>query len=164
MVFSISYAPCRFGCVAERKLISPTKLKTISTFCTRFPSTFSGAWTMIFLINSLTIAGMSSVMVRGGQADPDHLVSVTFHVGGRTMRVNNVYYPSGDSQLVWIRWTTPSTPQVMEITVSATGRGHAEKSVITANIVDLDQNPPPDPQADDRNDRPSSVIAITCNV
>lgn len=40
----------------------------------------------------------------------------------------------------------------MEITVSATGRGHAEKSVITANIVDLDQNPPPDPQADDRND------------
>ena len=60
---------------------------------------------MIFLINSLTIAGMSSVMVRGGQADPDHPVSVTFHVGGRTMRVNNVYYPSGDSQLVWIRWT-----------------------------------------------------------
>ena len=55
-----SYAPCRFGCVAERKLISPTKLKTISTFCTRFPSTFSGAWTMIFLINSLTIAGVSS--------------------------------------------------------------------------------------------------------
>ena len=46
----------------------------------------------------------------------------------------------------------PATPQVMEITVSATGRGHAEKSVITANIVDLDQNPPPDPQADDRND------------
>ena len=95
---------------------------------------------------------ITSVMVRGGQADPDHPVSVTFHVGGRTMRVNNVYYPSGDSQLVWIRWTTPATPQVMEITVSATGRGHAEKSVITANIVDLDQNPPPDPQADDRND------------
>ena len=35
----------------ERKLISPTKLKTMSTFCTRFPSAFSGAWTMIFLIN-----------------------------------------------------------------------------------------------------------------
>ena len=35
---------------------------------------------------------------------------------------------------------------------TASGRGHAEKSVITANIVDLDQNPPPDPQADDRND------------
>ncbi|MDE6167234.1 MAG: hypothetical protein K2G28_02105, partial [Acetatifactor sp.] len=90
--------------------------------------------------------------VRGGQADPDHPVSVTFHVGGRTMRVSNVYYPFGDSQLVWIRWTTPATPQVMTITVSASGGGHAEKSVITANIVDLDQNPPPDPQADDRND------------
>ncbi len=95
---------------------------------------------------------ITSVTVRGGQADPDHPVSVTFHVGGRTMRVNNIYYPSGDSQLVWIRWTTPATPQVMTITVSASGRGHAEKSVITANIVDLDQNPPPDPQADDRND------------
>ncbi len=35
-------------------------MKTISTFCTRFPSIFSGAWTMIFLINSLTIAGVSS--------------------------------------------------------------------------------------------------------
>ena len=50
-VFSGSYAPSRFGCVAERKLISPTKLKTISTFCTRFPSTFFGTWTMIFLID-----------------------------------------------------------------------------------------------------------------
>lgn len=95
---------------------------------------------------------ITSVSVRGGQADPDHPVSVTFRVGGRSMRVNNVYYPSGDSQLVWIRWTTPATPQVMTITVSASGRGHAEQSVITANIVDLDQDPPPDPQADDRND------------
>lgn len=59
-VFSISYAPCRFRCVAKRKLISLTKLKTISTFCARFPPTFSGAWTMIFLINSLTIASVSS--------------------------------------------------------------------------------------------------------
>lgn len=95
---------------------------------------------------------ITSVTVRGGQADPDHPVSVTFHVGGRSMTVNHVYYPEGDSQLVWIRWTTPSTPQVMTITVSASGGGHAEKGTITANIVDLNKNPPPDPQADDRND------------
>ena len=96
--------------------------------------------------------GITSVTVRGGQADPDHPVSVIFHVGGRSMTVNHVYYPEGDSQLVWIRWTTPSTPQVMTITVSASGGGHAEKSTITANIVDLNKNPPPDPKADARND------------
>lgn len=95
---------------------------------------------------------ITSVTVQGGQADPDYPVSVTFHVGGRSMTVNHVYYPEGDSQLVWIRWTTPSTPQVMTITVSASGGGHAEKGTITANIVDLDKNPPPDPQADDWND------------
>ena len=59
-VFLSSYASCHSGCALERKLISPTKLKIIPTFCTRFPSTFPGAWTMIFLINSLTIAGVSS--------------------------------------------------------------------------------------------------------
>lgn len=26
-------------------------------------------------------------------------------------------YPDGDSQLVWVRWTTPSTPQTMTIRV-----------------------------------------------
>ena len=101
---------------------------------------------------------ITSVTVSGGQSDPDHPVSVTFRVGGRTMRVSGVYYPSGDSQIAWIRWTTPSTPQTMTITVSASGGGHVSKSTITANIVDLDKNPPPDPNADDRNDgfsRPS---------
>lgn len=101
---------------------------------------------------------ITSVMVSGGQSDPDHPVSVTFRVGGRMMRVSGVYYPSGDSQIAWIRWTTPSTPQTMTITVSASGGGHVSKSTIMANIVDLDKNPPPDPNADDRNDgfsRPS---------
>ena len=95
---------------------------------------------------------ITSVTVRGGQSDPDHPVSVTFHVGGRSMTVRGVYYPEGDSQLAWIRWVTPSNPQVMTITVSASGGGYTEKSTITANIVDLNRNPPPDPQADDRND------------
>lgn len=95
---------------------------------------------------------ITSVTVSGGQSDPDHPVTVTFRVNGRTMRVNGVYYPSGDSQIAWIRWTTPSTPQTMAITVSTSGGGHVSKSIITANIIDLDKNPPPDPNADDRND------------
>jgi hypothetical protein len=95
---------------------------------------------------------ITSVTVSGGQADPDNPVSVRFTIGGKTYTVNNIYYPDGDSQLVWVRWTTPSTPQTMTITVSVTGRGRASQGTITANIVDLSGNDPPNPVADDRND------------
>lgn len=101
---------------------------------------------------------ITAVDVSGGQSDPDHPVSVVFGVNGRSYTVSNVYYPSGDSQLAWIRWTTPDTPQSMTITVRVRGRGSAAKSTLQVNIVDLDENPPPDPNADDRGDgftRPS---------
>ncbi|OLN30089.1 hypothetical protein [Desulfosporosinus metallidurans] len=101
---------------------------------------------------------ITSVTVSGGQSDPDHPVTVRFTIGGRTYTVGNVYYPDGDSQLVWVRWTTPSTPQTMTINVSVTGSGRASQGTITANIVDLSGNDPPNPVADDRNDsysRPS---------
>lgn len=95
---------------------------------------------------------ITSVNVSGGQSNPDSPVSVTFNVGGRSYTVNNVYYPDGDSQLAWIRWTTPDTPQAMIITVRVHGGGSVSKGTINVNIVDLDGNPPPDPNADDRND------------
>lgn len=95
---------------------------------------------------------ITAVNVSGGQSDPDHPVSVTFRLNGKSIRVNNVYYPEGDSQIAWIRWTTPSTPQTITIHVTVSGRGRTDKNTITANIVDLDKNPPPDPNADDRND------------
>lgn len=95
---------------------------------------------------------ITSVNVSDGQSDPDSPVSVTFNVGGRSYTVNNVYYPDGDSQLAWIRWTTPDTPQAMTITVRVHGGGSVSKGTINVNIVDLDGNPPPDPNADDRND------------
>ncbi len=101
---------------------------------------------------------ITSVNVSGGQSDPDHPVSVTFDVGGRSYTVNNVYYPDGDSQLAWIRWITPDTPQTMTITVRVHGGGSVSQGTIRVNIIDLDENPPPDPNADDRNDsftRPS---------
>lgn len=101
---------------------------------------------------------ITSVTVSGGQADPDRPVTVRFTIGGQTYTVNNVYYPSGESQLAWVRWTTPSTPQTMTIQVSVTGGGSISQSTITANIVDLSGNDPPNPVADDRNDaytRPS---------
>jgi len=100
---------------------------------------------------------VTSVTVRGGQADPDHPVTVRFTIGGQTYTVNAVYYPAGDSQLVWVRWRTPSTPQTMTIHVSASGGGSASQSNITAKIVDLSKNDPPNPVADDRNDSYSAA-------
>ena len=95
---------------------------------------------------------ITSVTVSGGQSDPDNPVTVTFNIGGRSYRVSNVYYPSGDSQIAWVRWTTPYTPQTMTIQVSVSGGGSTSQGVITAKIVDLDQNEPSNPVADDRND------------
>ena len=101
---------------------------------------------------------ITSVEVSGGQSDPDNPVSVEFIIQGTTYTVSNVYYPEGDSQLAWVKWHTPSEPCVCTIRVNTRGGGWAQ-STITANIVDLDGNDPPNPVADDRNDsfRPSPV-------
>ena len=67
---------------------------------------------------------------------------VRFVIQGRTYTVSNVYYPDGDSQLVWVKWHTPSEPCVITIAVSVSGGGTAQ-STITCNVVDLDGNDPP---------------------
>lgn len=95
---------------------------------------------------------ITAVRVSGGQSDPDHSTRVSFNIGGRTYNVGNVYYPSGDSQLAWVKWTTPSTEQDMVIHVSVSGPGSTVKTSINVKIVDLNKNPPPNPVADDRND------------
>lgn len=100
---------------------------------------------------------ITSVTVSGGQADPDHPVTVRFTIGGQTYTVSGVYYPEGDSQLVWVRWITPATPQTMTIHVSVSGGGSANQGTIITRIVDLSGNDPPNPVADDRNDSYSRV-------
>lgn len=60
---------------------------------------------------------ITAVEVSGGQSDPDNPVTVRFNILGTTYTVSNVYYPDGDSQLAWVRWTTPDTPQDVTITV-----------------------------------------------
>ena len=101
---------------------------------------------------------ITSVDVSGGQSDPDHPVSVRFQIQSKTYTVSNVYYPDGDSQLVWVKWHTPAEPCIITISVSVSGGGSAQ-SVITCNVVDLDGNDPPNPLADDRNNsfRPASI-------
>lgn len=95
---------------------------------------------------------ITSVWVSGGQSDPDNPTRVSFTINGRTYNVGNVYYPEGDSQLAWVKWTTPATEQDMVIHVTVRGPGGTDKTTINCKIVDLDKNPPPNPVADDRND------------
>lgn len=95
---------------------------------------------------------ITAVMVSGGQSDPDNPTRVSFIIDGKSYNVGNVYYPSGDSQLAWVKWTTPDTEQDMVIDVIVNGPGSTTKSIINVKIVDLDKNPPPNPVADDRND------------
>ena len=58
--------------------------------------------------------------------------------------------PAGDSQVVWVKWHTPSTPQTVTITVSVSGAYTAQDTFV-AKIVDLNEHIPPDPVATDTN-------------
>lgn len=103
---------------------------------------------------------ITSVYVRGGQSDPDHPVHVTFSILGRDYTVTNVYYPKDGQQLVWVKWHTPLTPQRVNIQVSSSGGTTVSKSTLIANINLLEDNPPPNPVADDRNDSYDKSLAI----
>ena len=70
---------------------------------------------------------------------PDNPASVTFHILGTTYRVNDIVIPAGDSQVVWVKWHTPSTPQSVTITVSVSGAYTAQDTFV-AEIVDLNEH------------------------
>ena len=70
---------------------------------------------------------------------PDNPASVTFHILGTTYRVNDIVIPAGDSQVVWVKWHTPSTPQTVTITVSVSGAYTAQDTFV-AKIVDTEHS------------------------
>lgn len=82
---------------------------------------------------------------------PDSPARVTFHIGGASYNVTNIVIPEDESQTVWVKWHTPSTPQTVDITVSS-NKGSLNADSITAKIVTLDTHEPPNPTAKDRND------------
>lgn len=94
----------------------------------------------------------TSITVTGGEHTPDNPVTVRFYIKNKVYTVGNIVYPKGGSQLVWCKWHTPNTEQTVKIKVTVTGGAEASKTNITASIVDLNKNPPPDPTANDRND------------
>ena len=102
---------------------------------------------------------ITSVMLNASsEINPDAPATVTFTVSGRSYTMSNIVIPEGESQVVWFKWTTPATEQIVTITVS-TNRGWLSDNRINAKVVDLGKNPPPDPKADDRNNSFSAVSA-----
>ena len=95
------------------------------------------------VITSVTVSS-------GSQKTPDSPAYVRFTINGRTYTHSDIYIPEDGSQLAWIKWHTPSTPGF--VTISISSNCTISTSQIVAEVVDLNQNPPPDPQADDRND------------
>lgn len=99
---------------------------------------------------------------------PDNPAAVTFQIGGTTYYVRNIVIPAGDSQTVWVKWHTPSTPQDIPVHVTVSG-AYVAQDAFTAHIVDLNQNVPPDPKStDSQNDftsppLPSSYSRTTAN-
>ena len=96
------------------------------------------------VVTSVTLSSDSEIA-------PDHTASVTFHILGGSYTVTNIVMPAGESQLVWCKWHTPSTPQTINITASAS-KGSLDINSIMASVVSVDGHEPPDPTASDRND------------
>ena len=84
------------------------------------------------------------------QKTPENPAYARFSINGKTYSHSNIYIPEGGSQLAWVKWRTPKEPGYITITVIS--NCSLSSSEIIAEIVDLDKNPPPDPQANDRND------------
>ena len=107
-------------------------------------------------------------LTTGSQKTPDNPAYARFSINGKTYSHTDIYIPEGGSQLAWVKWRTPKEPGFITITV--TSNCSVSSSEITAKIVDLDKNPPPDPQANDRYDdftipsAPSkpSTTTLTC--
>jgi len=89
-------------------------------------------------------------LTAGSQKTPDNPAYARFSINGKTYSHTDIYIPEGGSQLAWVKWRTPK--EVGTITITVTSNCSMSSSEIVAKIVDLDKNPPPDPQANDRND------------
>jgi hypothetical protein len=87
----------------------------------------------------------------------DNTATVTISANGYT-KSTDVVIPAGGSELVWLKWHTPVSPTEVEIQVQVTGNSAAKidgdyrSATITGKVVDLDENVPPNPTANDTND------------
>lgn len=80
--------------------------------------------------------------------NPDNPLTAKFKIDGNNYVVEDIVIPENESQLVWVKWHTPTEPCEVQIKVTIGGRTRTATAVIE-KIVD---NEPPDPKANDRND------------
>ncbi len=93
----------------------------------------------------------STTLSTTDEINNDATATVTFSMGGSSYQMTGVVMPKDGSQLVWVKWHTPSVPCEITINISA-DKGSLATTTIRAYVVDLNENPPPDPMADDRYD------------
>ena len=89
-------------------------------------------------------------LTTGSEKTPENPAYARFGINGKTYTHSDIYIPEGDSQLAWVKWRTPAQPGTVTITVTSNCSVSSNK--IVAKIVDLNENQPPDPQANNRND------------
>ena len=113
------------------------------------------------VITSITLSSETEV-------NPGSPAKATFTINGSTYTVENIVMPAGGSQVVWVKWHTPSTPTSITISVSVEGAVTGQTSFV-ARIVSLEENLPPDPLATDTNPHfrtpslPANTINTTAN-
>ena len=100
--------------------------------------------------------------------------TVTISANGYS-KSTEVVIPSGGSELVWLKWHTPSTPSDVMIQVNVSGNsaakidGTSRSATLIGKVVDLSLSEPPNPTANDRNDQfvmpniPVKAEKITAN-
>lgn len=89
-------------------------------------------------------------LTTGTQKTPENSAYADFRINGKVYSHTDIYIPENGSQLAWVKWRTPKDPGTVTISISSNCQTSATS--IVAEIVDMSQNPPPDPQANDRND------------
>lgn len=93
---------------------------------------------------------ITSIMLTADEdITPKKPAEVTFHINGHSYTIKDIVIPKGGSQVVWTKWHTPEAPCEVPITVEVKGAKTGQTS-FTARIIDLDDNPPPDPLATDK--------------
>jgi hypothetical protein len=78
--------------------------------------------TNTWVLTSITLCNVTPTAdytwLAGERIALDNPASVTFNILGTNYVVGNIYIPSGGEQLVYVKWRTPSTPQVFNIEVT----------------------------------------------
>lgn len=109
---------------------------------------------------STTVITSVTLMNTGTSEEQDigiyNPATVTFKVNNQTYTVPNVYIPHGGTQLVWIKWKTPSTAQNLNMSITttqgafSTSSGAVGSMSLSITIYSYgSENTPPDPVADD---------------